>query len=114
MTHVKQSVNGSTILTDEIVEKATKDHWEAAGYERISWARLVEVEPVTAEQARRQTRAALEAVLPDVVEKCAKVAEERYPYREVAKKTPAIASAAAANIAESIRSLLNKEDNANG
>lgn len=85
------------ILTDEIVEKG------ARGME----AQLRSKGFLVYEDA---ARACLLASLPEILEECAKVAEERFPYREVAKNAPSIASAAAAHIAITIRNLKPKEE----
>lgn len=88
-----------TILTDELIEKAAlamRDRPRGVVYDAVM------------DRHRLDARACLEAILPDVVEKCAQVVERTIPYgfepyNRVRRKSAA-----------HIRSLLNKEGNANG
>lgn len=88
------------ILTYDLIEKAARAMFEAWPFEypgKGSWTDLPEGEK---QSIRATARACLEAILPDVVEKCAKAAEGSDPnallYRWV--------------LARDIRSLLNKEN----
>ncbi len=101
-----------TILTDELIEKAA-----LAMRDR---PRGVVYDPVM-DRHRLNARACLEAILPDIVEKCAQTAEgELLPgstqYRTEGAGDWSVTSfygKGRIDSAASIRSLLNKEGNAN-
>lgn len=86
-----------TILTDEIVEKAAEALCKSMATSPVEWRDVTER---GRKLYRRDARAALQAVLPDVVETAAKMAEGHDPNALVYRWV----------LARDIRSLLNKED----
>jgi hypothetical protein len=77
-----------TVLTDDLIEKAAEA-----------------IELVEAHSSEAYARACLTAVLPDVVEACAKVAEDNSTWAESAKMAAGM-TPSPYELAEAIRSLL--------
>jgi len=90
------------LLTDDLIEKGAR----ALCQEDTGWAGD---EDMTARQwelnsniYEDQARAVLQAILPDVIEACAKVADDSYDSKNLADRSPR-------HIAHAIRSLVSQE-----
>lgn len=98
-----------TIITDDLIEKGARAIFEMERT-RHPTSPDFEWDDCSADHSA-QARAALQAVLPDVVEKCARACDRPNPHLANLSHTR---ERAYEECAASIRSLLNKEDNANG
>lgn len=104
-----------TIITDEIVEKAADgalafiEEWKPY---RI--AKFKKERPSDYAELKSAFRAALEAIIPDVVEKCRQAVVNQVRLAPAQQQWSAGYDAAIEDASSAIRSLLNKEDKANG